>query len=267
MDFKKSFSLNLSSETAEKNTVVYGRVRVSVLTERLYRVEYSKNGVFTDCATQKVWNRNFDAPVFKFKKQDGYLIVGTRQNGVCVESETGRVAYAVAGGKKIKDLHAGNLKGTYRTLDGTVGAIPLGEGIVSRSGAAVLDDSDSLVLNADGTVAPRANKEKDLYIFVYGHDYRAAVRDFLRLAGGVPLIPRFAFGNWWSRYKAYTQQEYIDLMQRFAQERIPLTVATIDMDWHWVDLKKEFSGVPGTDPADIKRGWTGYSWNTHHIPD
>lgn len=102
MDFKKSFSLNLSSETAEKNTVVYGRVRVSVLTERLYRVEYSKNGVFTDCATQKVWNRNFDAPVFKFKKQDGYLIVGTRQNGVCVESETGRVAYAVAGGKKLK---------------------------------------------------------------------------------------------------------------------------------------------------------------------
>ena len=267
MDFKKSFSLNLSSETAEKNTVVYGRVRVSVLTERLYRVEYSKNGVFTDCATQKVWNRNFDAPVFKFKKQDGYLIVGTRQNGVCVESETGRVAYAVAGGKKIKDLHAGNLKGTYRTLDGTVGAIPLGEGIVSRSGAAVLDDSDSLVLNADGTVAPRANKEKDLYIFVYGHDYRAAVRDFLRLAGGVPLIPRFAFGNWWSRYKAYTQQEYIDLMQRFAQERIPLTVATIDMDWHWVDLKKEFSGVPGTDPADIKSGWTGYSWNTRLFPD
>ena len=42
MDFKKSFSLNLSSETAEKNTVVYGRVRVSVLTERLYRVEYSQ---------------------------------------------------------------------------------------------------------------------------------------------------------------------------------------------------------------------------------
>ncbi len=267
MDFRKAFSLDLPSKTDDKYVITCGRVRVSVITDRLYRVEYSKNGVFTDHATQKVWNRNFDSPAFKTKKQDGYLIVGTRQNGICVECANGRVAYAVAGGKKISDLHAGNLKGTYRTLDFTWGAIPLGDGIVSKSGAAVLDDSESLILNQDGTVAPRTDKGKDIYIFVYGHDYHAAVRDFLRLTGGVPLIPRFAFGNWWSRYKAYTQQEYIDLMQRFAQERIPLTVATIDMDWHWVDLKKEFSGVPGTDPADIKDGWTGYSWNTHLFPD
>lgn len=59
----------------------------------------------------------------------------------------------------------------------------------------------------------------------------------------------------------------MDLIKRFEKEGIPLTVATIDMDWHWVDLKKEFSGVPGTNPADIKSGWTGYSWNTHLFPD
>lgn len=267
MNFKQAFSLDLPSKAKESNMITCGRVRVSVITQRLYRVEYSKNGVFTDCATQKVWNRNFDTPFFKSKKQDGYLIVGARQNGICVECKTGRIAYAVADGKKIRDLNSGNLKGTYRTLDFTTGAIPLENGIVSKNGAAVLDDSGSLILNKDGAVAPRKDKEKDLYVFVYGHDYRAAVRDFLRLTGGVPLIPRFAFGNWWSRYKAYTQQEYIDLIKRFSEEKIPLTVATIDMDWHWTDLKKEFSSVPGKDPKDIKNGWTGYSWNTRLFPD
>ena len=269
MNFEKSFAVNTDSvsKTDEKYVVRCGKVRVSVITDRLYRVEYSESGVFTDCATQKAVNRNFAAPVFKVKNTDGFLIVGTRENGICVELSGGKVVYAVAQGKKINDLKKENLKGTYRTLDGTTGAIPLGSGVVSKSGAAVFDDSASLVLNRDGSVSPRPHKEKDIYVFVYGHDYRAAVRDFIRLTGGVPLIPRFALGNWWSRYKAYTQQEYTDLIKRFEAEKIPLTVATIDMDWHWVDLKKEFSGVPGADSRDIKSGWTGYSWNTRLFPD
>lgn len=269
MNFKESFSVNTDSvsKTNEKYVVTCEKVRVSVITEKLYRVEYSKNGVFTDSATQKVINRNFASPVFRTKRTGGFLIVGTRQNGVCVDLSNGRVVYAVADGKKINDLQKENLKGTYRTLDGTIGAIQLGNGVVSRNGAAVFDDSSSLILNNDGTVSPRTQKEKDIYVFAYGHDYRGAVSDFICLTGGVPLIPRFALGNWWSRYKAYTQQEYADLIQRFINEKIPLTVATIDMDWHWVDLKKEFSGVPGANPKDIKSGWTGYSWNTHLFPD
>ena len=76
----------------------------------------------------------------------------------------------------------------------------------------------------------------------------------------VPIIPRFALGVWWSRYHAYTQQEYLSLMDRFEKENVPLTVATVDMDWHWVkDIDKKF----GID----YRGWTGYSWNTDLFPD
>ena len=49
-------------------------------------------------------------------------------------------------------------------------------------------------------------------------------------------------------------------MQRFADEEIPLTVATVDMDWHWVkDIDKKFGVKYG--------GWTGYSWNTELFPD
>ena len=78
----------------------------------------------------------------------------------------------------------------------------------------------------------------------------------------MPLIPRFALGVWWSRYHAYTQEEYLGLMKRFAAENVPLTVATVDMDWHWTDPNKRF----GTHYKG-KDGWTGYSWNTELFPD
>lgn len=267
MNFKEAFSIAPDSCTKKDFVFAKENTRISVLTDRLFRVEFSYTSKFTDMPTQKVWCRNFEHPEFNINVSGSTAVVSTKLCKIAVNCSNGKILYAEISGRKITNLTKGNLKGTYRTLDGTFGAIPLGKGIVSENGAALFDDSKSLLIDKNGAICPRGEKEKDVYIFAYGRDYRAAVRDFLRLTGGVPLIPRFAFGNWWSRYKAYTQQEYIDLIKRFEKEHIPLTVATIDMDWHWVDLKKEFSGVDGTDPADIKSGWTGYSWNTHLFPD
>lgn len=261
------FSLDPASETDQKYVVTHGNARVSVITERLFRAEYSPDRIFTDKPTQKVWYRNFDSPEFKSEIAGGQIIITTPKCRIAVSCANGSFLYAQINGRKIKDLKKGNLKGTYRTLDGTIGAIPLGDGVVSKNGTALFDDSKSLLLNSDGTVRGRQEHLKDVYLFAYGLDYRAAVKDFLRLTGGVPLIPRFALGNWWSRYKAYTQQEYTDLIKRFEEEKIPLTVATIDMDWHWVDLKKQFGNAAGADKKDLNSGWTGYSWNTQLFPD
>lgn len=267
MNFCKAFSLDLPSKTNEKNIITHKNVRVSVITPRLFRAEYSKNASFTDPPTQKVWCRDFESPKFEYKISGGKIIITTAECRAAVSCSDGSFLYAEMKSGKIRNFKRGNLKGTYRTLDGTTGAIPLGDGVVSKNGAAVFDDSGSLLLNSNGTVSPRADKAKDIYLFAYGRDYRAAVRDFMRLTGGSPLIPRFALGNWWSRYKAYTQQEYIDLIKRFEYEKIPLTVATIDMDWHWVDLKKQFSNAAAADKKDLRSGWTGYSWNTELFPD
>src|SRR4029079_2451541 len=73
-------------------------------------------------------------------------------------------------------------------------------------------------------------------VFAYGHDYRAALRAFHRLTGPQPLLPRFALGNWWSRYHRYSAAEYRGLMDGFAAEEIPFSVAVLDMDWHLVDI-------------------------------
>lgn len=70
------------------------------------------------------------------------------------------------------------------------------------------------------------------------------------------MLPRFALGNWWSRYYKYTEESYMELMERFDQEQIPFSVAVIDMDWHLVDIDPKY----GT-------GWTGYTWNREFFPD
>ena len=58
-----------------------------------------------------------------------------------------------------------------------------------------------------GDASVPAGERQDLYFFGYGHDYSQALGDYTRVAGRIPLPPRFAFGTWWSRYWAYSDQE------------------------------------------------------------
>ncbi|MEG0743107.1 MAG: glycoside hydrolase family 31 protein, partial [Clostridia bacterium] len=74
--------------------------------------------------------------------------------------------------------------------------------------------------------------------------------DYFHLCGKTPLLPRYALGNWWSRFYAYSDEEYLVLMDRFAKEKVPLAVSVLDMDWH----------ITKVDPK-LGRGWTGYTWN------
>ena len=120
----------------------------------------------------------------------------------------------------------------------------------------MLDDSRSLLFDDDGWVAPRTGERIDLYFFGYGRDYREAIQAFYAVSGATPVLPRFVLGNWWSRYHAYTDAEYRELVERFEREGIPLSVAVLDMDWHLVDI----------DPRHGS-GWTGYTWNTELFPD
>lgn len=118
-----------------------------------------------------------------------------------------------------------------------------------------MDDSQGFIWDEQSGYIEREN-QIDLYFFAYGHDYRGAIRDFYHLTGSTPLLPRYALGNWWSRYWPYTSDEYLDLIDRFETEKIPLSIGVLDMDWHITDI-----------PARFGSGWTGYSWNKNLIPN
>ena len=265
---------SLEAQPKALNTIRVGKdIRITVLTPCLIRVE---KRTFTDLPTQTVWNRRFDNPEYSYHTAEGRLIITTEETVFTLNAGSGEmVSVLISDGVLVTDFEKEKLLGTARTLDNVNGSIKLEKGILSRSGVAVMDDSRSLLLEQNGTILPRENCA-DLYYFAYGHQYKRCLKDFFRLTGNVPLIPKFALGNWWSRYRAYTQQEYQDLMQRFLDQKLPITVATIDMDWHWTDVVNRFGkeALPGPGKSKQEQffnrlmpGWTGYSWNTELFPD
>ena len=248
-------------------------LRISLLNPRLLRTE---KGAFTDLPTQTVQSRDFGDVKYTFNDIGKSVIVTTDFVSFSINKQNGDVSsIRIEDFGDITDFSEDSLPGTARTLDMANGAVKLDKGITSLSGASVIDDSASLVINPDGSISPR-EKTLDRYWFAYGHDYLGQLRDFFRLTGEVPLIPKYALGNWWSRYRAYTQEEYRSLMQKFIDRELPVTVATIDMDWHWTDVidrfGKDANAAKPSCPQEIlyylaQPGWTGYSWNTELFPD
>ena len=247
-------------------SVVCGKdYRFTVLTSCLIRMEYSKDGKFEDRATQTVVNRYFDKPEFTVKERDGELkivtdgIELTYTGGPFTQNSLSAVLRGSRGASSSAwyfGVGCANLMGTARTLDGVNGSCKLDEGILSVANSAVIDDSKSLVIAEDGWVEPRDKDIVDIYLFAYKCSYREALRDFYHLTGKTPMIPRFALGNWWSRYYKYTQESYEELMRSFEEHKIPLSVAVIDMDWHLVDVDPKYGS-----------GWTGFTWNDELFPD
>lgn len=277
-DFLNEFNVTTSPVTPKTHTIVRKGVRLSVITPCLLRVEEQSGNMFCDEPTQSVWFRDFCKPVFTVDEGNSTVeIKTTKANFLYSLSSKKMVRIKLRDGRTVTNFKSGNLKGTCRTLDVGAGISVIGDGIISRNGVALLDDSSSLVLKEKGKILPRKYKENDVYYFAYGYDYIGAVKDLYELTGKTPLIPRYALSNWWSRYKAYTQDEYLSLMARFKKEKIPICVATVDMDWHWVDIKGKFgadSAKSGTHKNALEyfydvfsAGWTGYSFNTDLFPD
>lgn len=252
-------------------TYVKNGVRLSVITPRILRVERSVDGVFEDRPTQMVFERNFANPQFSVIENGNKVTILTKQKEFSVDLNTLSVSVKKDG--KWVSSHSGkNLKGTARTLDFSWGRwqlqtlrVKLGKGIFSTSGVTEIDDSKSYILLEDGNVLGRKKGTVDKYVFAFDDDYLGGLKEFYSLTGATPVLPKYSLGNWWSRYHAYTQEEYTSLMGKFIEKEIPLTVATIDMDWHLVhnlpkDVKKEHFALQGV-------GWTGYTFDKNLFPD
>ena len=251
---KEIYRVATTPQALTQQMVTGEHYRITVLTPGLLRLEYSDDGVFEDRATQMVWHRDFQPADYRvIHTEDGIeihtemlqLIYNEKEfsaNGLSIQVKGNLTAYHSIWhyGEPITDLG-----GTARTLDEADGAIPLDHGVASRNGFSVLDDSRSQVLLEDGWIETRKKGVKDLYFFGYGHNYKQALADFYYLCGKTPMLPRFALGNWWSRYYRYTEESYRELMDRFERENLPFTVAVIDMDWHLVDIDPKYgSGSP-----------------------
>lgn len=251
---------------AEDAAIIQGeKYRFTVLTEEMIRLEYCEDGKFEDRATQCVIDRKFKVPEYQvIENEESLEIITDKIHLVYNKQKFTDYGLSVQVRGNISVYHsiwhfgeeATDLRGTARTLDEADGAIELEHGIISRFGYGILDDSRSLVITEDGWVEPRKEDCIDIYFLGYGHEYEHCLKDYYHLTGKTPLLPRYALGNWWSRFYRYNDQEYKALMTRFEKEEIPFSVSVIDMDWHLVDIDPKYGS-----------GWTGYTWNKELFPD
>jgi len=277
-----------------KAAVLVGHARFTILTPQLIRMEWAADGKFEDHASLVFLNRKLPVPDFGADHD--------KLGDITIKTKAVLLRYAPAAGSdgrftadnlsvtfqlngKPVTWHpgmtdTGNLQGTTRTLDGALGGKtkePMDPGLISRDGWAVVDDSARPLFDASdfrfqqGENSPwpwvlqrPAGERQDWYFFGYGHDYKEALADFIKVAGRIPLPPRFAFGAWWSRYWAYSDQELDDLVQGFREDNVPLDVLVIDMEWHKTFGLSWFS--PEKDQSGHTKGWTGYSWNPLLFP-
>jgi alpha-glucosidase (family GH31 glycosyl hydrolase) len=276
--------------------VTAGHARFTVLTPQLIRMEWGADEKFEDHASLVFLNRKLRVPEFErsLTARGGLTILELRTSALALKySAAGNpngkfdpnnlsITFSLNGEDvvwKPGTPDTGNLLGTARTLDGVKGSdTKLEPGLVSRGGWVVVDDSTRPLFDSadfsfiEGAKSPwpwvmerPPGDRQDWYFFGYGHDYRRALYDFTRVAGKIPLPPRFAFGAWWSRYWSYTDQEFKELVKGFQTHEVPLDVLVIDMDWHPTFGKHWWD--KDIDPSGHSLGWTGYSWNKLLFPD
>ena len=284
--------------------VVVGKARFTVLTPELIRMEWSADGKFEDHASFVFINRRLPVPKFmetvtKLGTNElltiktsaltlTYSTVSTPGADTRFTPDNLKIELTVDGHQVT--WHPGvtddqNLQGTTRTLDGARGSKtrePIEQGLVSRSGWALVDDSTRPLFDSanfrftEGEKSPwpwaierPAGERQDWYFFGYGHDYRQALEDYVKVAGRIPLPPRFAFGAWWSRYWDYSDQEIEEIIRGFHENSTPLDVFVIDMGWHksLEQLKAlGYGDEHNMDQSHHFLGWSGYTWNDVLFP-
>ena len=209
----------------EKAQIIVGNARFTVLTPQMIRMEWSEDGKFEDRSTLTFVNRKLDVPQFKVKQSKSKLTITTSnvtltyKKGAKFSAENLSAEILVAGKKVVwhyGDVDTQNLMGTTRTLDGYYGynhpknrkkrLSEMETGLLSRGGWTVIDDSQRHLFvpvesHWKNWVECRPEGDRlDLYLFAYGHEYTKALKDYTRVAGNIPLPPKYVFGYWWSRY-------------------------------------------------------------------
>jgi alpha-glucosidase (family GH31 glycosyl hydrolase) len=271
-----SFHSNILAEEVYRDN----HVRFTLIDEGTIRLEYAPDGKFVDEKSFVAVIREYGSVPHKASTGGNKVTITTskfkltyRKDGAPLSAKNLTIASAKTLGTSFSWTpgmeQKGNLKGTYRTLDGYDGdmfqysnpktVMPLEDGLLATDGWTLIDDSKNYLF--DGAkdwdwVKERTSADgaQDWYFMAYGHDYKGALKSFTKFAGKVPLPPRYTFGYWWSRYWSYSDKDLRDLIGNFQRLDLPLDVLVIDMDWH--PISEQAGG-----------GWTGWDWNERLFPD
>ena len=268
-DFFAHMKVDYSNNRSKSEAIFQGQTyRITVLSERLLRLEYNADGIFFDDLTEQVINRNFNVPEFQVQQDERFLEITTKYFHLQYIKEKPFVGSKLAPDSNLKVTlvntermwyfghpEARNFGTTPMGLDENSKKIVKAKGLYSVDGFVSLDDSNSLVLMPDGYLMASPVPRIDTYLFVYRRDFGLCLKDYFTLTGFPALLPRYALGIWWNRNEIYNFQDTKDLLVHFNRNKIPLSVLLLGEYWH---LK---------DKNNLSLYKTGYTFNRNLFPE
>ncbi len=222
--------------------IIYGNIRVQLLSEEIVRIEYGKNGKFCNENTFFIPNRTEYTGGVSYTQKEGIVVFGKYQlylpanaqslEGVCLE-------------KMGKEIY------TYRKLANS-GELPA---LDKTPEVFALSDTPRIIVPEGGYSIERKGEYtveedvEDIYLLLCGGDAKKLRKLYVELTGRNELVRLSALGGWNSKYYAYSEEEAKQLILDYEAHDIPLDVMVIDTDWR-----------------SCEHGW-GYDINTKLFPD
>lgn len=89
----------------------------------------------------------------------------------------------------------------------------------------------------DHTLAYETISGRKTYQVIVGDSWSELMGHYTHLTGKQPLLPRWAFGNFSSRFGYHSQEEVEATIQKFTKDSIPLDAVIIDIFWFGKDIQ------------------------------
>jgi alpha-glucosidase (family GH31 glycosyl hydrolase) len=245
-------ALPASAQTA------FGGARFTMIAPELIRLEYQPAGKFIDEPSLFAVDRSVRFDGYREERGPGRLVIDTGRIRLVYVPDgkpfsPGNLSATVRNGGAESEWKPGMWSardlGGARNLDGTKGPAPMEQGLLSRDGWRLLDDSSRPLLEDGWAAARPADAGLDWYLFGYGRDYKAGLRALTLISGPAPMPRKYVLGSWYSRWWPHSAKDYRRIVAEYKEHDFPLDVVALDMDWH------------------LKEDWTGYTWNRTLFPD
>ena len=241
----EQFKFNLEKSSMNPESVFKGnKYRITILTSSLIRLEYSEEGKFTDLPTLNVWYRNFKKPDFKVVEDEKTLNITTEFFNLIYQKEKHFYGGKINLSSNLRVTSTITNKAWYytfpevRNYDVDIYSVEDNKDIKSKSlfslyGFVTLDDSKTDFFDNYGCL-----EKNDYNHIMYGNKFFTCLKDYFKITGKPSLLPRYAFGNWWSRNIEYNDQNIQDIIAGFKEHDIPLSIIMLNNTWSKKDENK-----------------------------
>ena len=89
----------------------------------------------------------------------------------------------------------------------------------------------------DNTLSYETISGRKTYQVIIGDSWNDLIYNYTNLTGKQPLLPRWALGNFSSRFGYHTQEEVEKTIQKFQDDKIPVDAIILDLYWFGKDIK------------------------------